>query len=551
MIAERVRRIQNAGSNGGKGLLTFQTGLILVIVLSLVFIVGAWDGQTDQTLMDAGRTLYAPELVLRGRTAYRDFDWMYAPLSPYLDALVYRVAGVRYDALQAWGCGLFFLIIVLLYQIGAILATPLPALAVIVPFILFSDCWLGFVPYSFAATYANLAGLLAFALLARPSRDGSPWRIAAAGVAVGFCCLSKLEFGLGALLGGAAYLTACRGTASQRRWFFGSAVATALPPYLALLRSMPMGTLVSQLFPFWLAKIYHFNLLQTPGILVLPASCAIVLLLALFRPGLLLPDDAPNERRPLMLGFMTFGLIITLRGLQGSWFINMGPPLIAISLLSAVLIRRLARFFASKKAEEIVQSLFLLFFLGSVGRMMQVVIDNRIDFNYTLRNPRLEARFYWGVGQLLDQTTGFFESQNLSQNLIAMPYMPVFNFLTRMDSPAPRLFYLKGFLPDAAAENEVIRDLEKAGGAWIVTSNIYDEKQPCGFTGCTFGVNYDLVIWSYLQRNYVTCAVWKDGKLSPVPHTRPRSERYAILAPRRWFDRAPSGERGTAHEVSR
>jgi hypothetical protein len=307
-----------------------------------------------------------------------------------------------------------------------------------------------------------------------------------------------------------------------------------LPLYLYLLHLIPARTMLTQLFPFWLARIYHSNPFDEPRLLFLPGCSLVAFLLILFKPSVLQPYLARKPYREVTAGFFLFAFLLGARGLQGSWFAQVGPPYLAISALLAIGIRGVVRFVSPRFASLAAQAAFLLFFLRCVFHLMNLVIEYRIDLPWTVQTPRMaHARFLRMTGEKINQTMRFVKRNGHSRYLVALPYMPAYNFVTEMDSPIHRIFYLPGFLSEDD-EQAAIRRLEAVRGAWVLISNQYDEGQLLGFRGWFFGKNYDRLLWSYLERNYVTCAVWRGDNLEPVPGTPVKIEELAILAPRSW-----------------
>src|SRR4051794_34778597 len=70
--------------------------LLIFAVHTLVFsllLVWTWRRWPDP-LIDFGRELYAPWQITRGHLLYRDLASLYGPLSPYVNALWFRLFGV-------------------------------------------------------------------------------------------------------------------------------------------------------------------------------------------------------------------------------------------------------------------------------------------------------------------------------------------------------------------------------------------------------------------------------------------------------------------------
>src|SRR5207244_13175095 len=68
-------------------------------------------------LIDFGRELYVPWQLSQGRVLYADVAYLNGPLSPYLNALWFRLFGVGIRTLVICNVALVAAIVVLLYRL--------------------------------------------------------------------------------------------------------------------------------------------------------------------------------------------------------------------------------------------------------------------------------------------------------------------------------------------------------------------------------------------------------------------------------------------------
>src|ERR1700733_9682983 len=75
------------------------------ITLALVFLAGLLitfpylNFQDYLSQGDHGRDLYAAQAVYRGELPYRDFWWVYGPLTPYYYGLFFKIFGTKISSM--------------------------------------------------------------------------------------------------------------------------------------------------------------------------------------------------------------------------------------------------------------------------------------------------------------------------------------------------------------------------------------------------------------------------------------------------------------------
>jgi len=148
--------------------------------------------------IDSGHEAYIPALLAQGKMLYRDVLWMYTPLAPYINSVLFRAFGARLEVLY-WAGSLAALgSALLLFLVGKQLSSRLVGwtagcVILLQAFHAWHFCFP--LPYSFAAVYGCLAACLflwcAVHLLASKHWI---WNVAA-----GFCAavalLLKMEIG--------------------------------------------------------------------------------------------------------------------------------------------------------------------------------------------------------------------------------------------------------------------------------------------------------------------------------------------------------------------
>jgi Dolichyl-phosphate-mannose-protein mannosyltransferase len=173
-----------------------------------VFAVLAWWSwrKWPDPLIDFGRELYTPWQLTRGRVLYRDIDTLFGPLSPYLNALWFKLFGVSMMTLAICNMAIFAVIVAGLHRLlrnATNLSTA--TAASLVTLLLFGFCQytdvggFNFVsPYSHEATHglALAVGMLLCVQRALADRRAGFWALA--GVLFGAILLTKPELSLAA-----------------------------------------------------------------------------------------------------------------------------------------------------------------------------------------------------------------------------------------------------------------------------------------------------------------------------------------------------------------
>ncbi len=224
---------------------------ILIAGSFLLMLLVSWRRWTS-LLVDTGREMDLPLRLLRGELLYRDIHYLYPPLSPYFNALLYRIFGVQLEVLNVSGVLCSLIIVALCYRIARrILGEWEAALATmaVVVWCIFKPEGNLIAPYSFAALHGMM---LALATLLVTLRYGEHrrWReVVWAGVLIGIAGITKQEFALTAAVTWSAGLLFVH----RREWkglllrlFVAASIAIAIaaPVYAYFLARVGWHTLI-------------------------------------------------------------------------------------------------------------------------------------------------------------------------------------------------------------------------------------------------------------------------------------------------------------------
>ena len=190
--------------------------LFWIVLIAVSFGAGlavSWE-RWGNPLVDCGREMNQPLRLASGQMLYSDVRHIYGPLSPYLNAALFKVFEPSLGVLYADGIITAALILILIYYVARQIMTPATAGAATL-----SVLWLCalkqagnyILPYSYSALHGCALGLITLALLlkfvrlqGRGATGSAVAFLAGAGLAAGAAVLAKTEMGTAAVAAGIA-----------------------------------------------------------------------------------------------------------------------------------------------------------------------------------------------------------------------------------------------------------------------------------------------------------------------------------------------------------
>jgi len=176
-----------------------RAGPALVAVAGAAMLAWSWRRWPDP-LIDFGRELYVPWRLVEGEILYADLAYFNGPLSPYLNALWFRLFDVSLLVLALCNIALAALLAAVLWRLlhrtGDRLAATVGGLVFVVFFAFGQIDIIGnynyVTPYSHEMTHGLLLGALAVLAAPRPARRGRRTAVVA-GLLLGLVFLTKAE----------------------------------------------------------------------------------------------------------------------------------------------------------------------------------------------------------------------------------------------------------------------------------------------------------------------------------------------------------------------
>jgi 4-amino-4-deoxy-L-arabinose transferase-like glycosyltransferase len=179
-------------------------------------------------LVDCGREMNQPLRLARGEMLYSEVRHIYGPLSPYVNAALYRIFGPSLNVLYADGIFSSIIILALVYWLARQLMGRMASTAATLSVMwlcAFKQAGNYVLPYSYSALHGCAIGLIALALLVKAASSKkkesllhrgmrrtftahcplpAAYYLLAAGVVAGLTVLAKTEMGLAAIAAGLA-----------------------------------------------------------------------------------------------------------------------------------------------------------------------------------------------------------------------------------------------------------------------------------------------------------------------------------------------------------
>jgi len=323
----------------------WQNGFIpflLIAAVSVYMLRLSWLKWAD-LVIDVGREMHMPLEILKGRLIYRDFAYIYGPLPPYFNSLLFLLFGVRLSSLYLNGLCAFTAACFLIYKIARFYLntffSTLAAVTFIVVFAFGQYLYLGtynfMLPYSYASV-DSLVFALAAVFFFRSALFNQKRRFDyLSGFFIGLALLSKIEVGA-ALLASAAAAVIFYAFASGKKPLFKFFLSKVMP-YLLLpagiagffygllffngadlsdATALIISNNSNAAFPFprWLSGINNLSLNLK---IIFLSSVSYLLLIFLFMAGGVLVKKAkeakmPFSGRPLFMVTLSFFILAAL-----------------------------------------------------------------------------------------------------------------------------------------------------------------------------------------------------------------------------------------------
>ena len=483
---------------------------------------------------DHGRDLYAFERTLHGDVPYQDYWWVYGPIMPYYYAVFDHFAGVNIQSILI-GKGLLTLTSgILIYFTLETLAGGLAAFA--------GAAWFFAFGHDFFFTYNHAGGItcIAFIMLCmaqylRHRNDDWLWT----GIVGAFILsLIKVNFGLLGII--ILLLTAwttdhgikISSTSRKHSFYIFSAIVLPLiiaGVYWSFLHGLSLKE-IRQCMPFSPEdNIYSSNPFQAMDVflslfwrntLTIPSDFTlwIVITICLLRIIYALTNQRINleQRRNILLILGLFGVYYVLNFHEylksGVWYRSFWAQPAGIVWMFALI------HLALEKYPKIFRFLIfiLLIVLASLHINTAVSLNRQIQASGRYLTLPLGGVFLSNSPEWLQtvEDTTIFLKTNIPSNetFFALPYDPLFYYLTTRKSPTRMLIFFDHLNIPPWQELKTLHELEAAKVNFVVLSNrIKSREMGLGI----FGKTYCPIIAKYIDDNFVPAVQFGDWQNEP------------------------------------
>ncbi len=476
----------------------FLVFLILTVMLGIVHHAPFVNFQSAMAVGDHGFNLYAFERTAMGDTPYVDFWWCYGPFAPYYFAAFIKMFGASMSSVFAGKALLNFLAGLFCFLAVCRVASPILALTVTMFYWAYFPDF--FYSYNHTAGIACFMGLI-FTLFSYYRDPRRRW-IWAGFLFLLVLCLVRINMGIAMLFGFVTVLWAAdrifhKDKFSSRLPLYtgGSALVLGISLFIywAMLHSLPLYKIQqcmpyfnkiymadSDPEPFLKYKVYLGSLLQLVTstysfalLLLLLIACTARTVYLLLRTPVDLTKHNPLHFAVAVTFFLgllaSHEFFLGAHVYRGIWTIPFQMIFFGLTI-----------HFATRNIKPLVAQGLVLCVLAIV------LLDlfqyyGRINNEYKVREQFLhapKAKVYLGNRQPWIRTVeeiALYLNENLKEDetFFAVPYEPMYYFLTDRKSPTWHVMFVRGSGITEQQEQDIIATLKDPRITYVLLSNRY------------------------------------------------------------------------------
>ncbi|MDP8267013.1 MAG: hypothetical protein P9M07_08780 [Candidatus Aceula meridiana] len=506
--------------------------LLLLIIAAGAIFLPIHNFQTPIAQGDHGRDLYAFQQVSEGAVPYHDFWWVYGPLTPYLFALIFKIFGASIQAAIATQLAFKVCTAIFFYLALICFASPIFAFAGALWFLKFQPIFPHTYTHSLGITTSVAMIYFLFCYLQFFQKKYLFFGL----VAGFFLFFMKINFGMVNL---AAFSSSFlilnyvfkETRAHQKTYFLTlfSALFLVVAIHWIILRGLPFYA-VRQCFPLLNTDHPYTASVLTTFYAFVKNSLSVVsktwiklffssLVCFSFANILLQSPTTKKEKEQklktlIALSFLGIFFIFNLHEflVSGVHYRLIWAKPFQIMLLFLVLAA------GQKNLNKLIKSAFLLV-------IFSLITINLITQNNIVRYVKQPAyRFKINKTDIfttnppewtstIRQTTYFLNAQlKNSETFFALPYDPIYYFLTNKKSPTRQLIFFDHINIPKEQEIKIIAELNNKAVNYVVLSNRCDSKEH-GLG--TFGKTYCPLLASYIFSNFEPIRTFGDWTNEP------------------------------------
>lgn len=505
--------------------------LFLTLIIGILALWPLHDFQYYLAQGDHGRDLYGFQATMNGALPYRDYWWVYGPLMPYYYSLFFKVLGISIKSVL-----LGKLILNLLSGIFLFLT-----LSLFIPhlFAFMAALWFWIFQPDFFFTYNHASGITmlmasTFCLFEylQTTRIRYLYGIL---LSLFIFSLIKINFGLVFLMTFLIILYAADRInkipfSPPKRLFYAAAV-TLFPLllfliYFSLLRDLPLYT-IRQCFPY-LGSDHPYNASLGTTLSIWWQAIAfninenwvnrffglfIIISISLTFHELFHNKIEKRLRQRIIFAISILAILYTVNLheflVSGVFYRTFWAKPFSI-LLSFLFIGFAIRNHPKTIRALLILTLALIIFLKYTDRVKTITTKKNQGQYLSLKKGQViianSIRWLHTVEQVTHHLKTRLEDD---ETFLAMPYDPLYYFLSDKISPTRQLIFFEHINIPEEQERKIIDELEKKRVNYVLLSS----RMSSGETGLgTFGKDYCPLIAEYLDKNFKVAAVFGDWK---------------------------------------
>ncbi|MBP9853328.1 MAG: hypothetical protein KBD53_00505 [Candidatus Omnitrophica bacterium] len=496
--------------------------LILAALCGLVILTPQINFQSAISVGDHGLNFYTFQRVAHGDKLYQDFWWGYGPLSPHYYAFFYKFVGETMSSVILGRMLLIFLSGIFCYLTVASFAPPLLALAASLWFWLYNPDFF----YSYNHTGAFTAFLALSYFIFSYYKNGRSRYIVYSLITLFLLNLIRINIGLALLIGFIVAIFMADKYIHRKNQKenlirnmlagLGICLLSGLI-YWFMLKGLPSYA-ISQCMPYF-SKTYHnvsssekyimyfkflFYIIGQSSRYVMAFTIVIAAIILTTRELIKSTDQKVKTDMFFALGTIS-GLII----LVAHEFI-MGYQLYRVNwtIPYQIVLFCLIIGFAVKKYNSKIQYsviVFILFVaLFDSGRYLYRLHNKfKVPGQFlTLKNAKIYVGNERAWIKTVEQTTNYLnEVLKDDETFFAVPYEPLYYFLTNRKSPTWHVLFMVGTELNAIQEQQMIEILKNKKIRYVLLSNRYRSKEA---DMGELGVTHLKELAKYINENFQT-----------------------------------------------
>ncbi len=395
-------------------------GLLIVAITIIAMLFFTWR-TWPEPITDFGRELYVPWRLAQGKVLYRDLAHLNGPLSPYFNAMLFRLFGASLMTLVVANIAILASLVLMLHRLAARMSDELSATVACVAFVILlaigqpgpAGNYNFITPYAHEMTHGVTMSIAMIGCLSAYARRQRAIWLVGAGALLGLVFLTKPEVFLAALIGGivGVYLSTrdSPNRSRDRALFVAAAFAPSLVAIAALSFAMPPSQAIGSILTSW-SGVFDGRIESLPFyqrvrgtddvgesvrlIVEIGAGIAIII-------GALLAAGWRKRARSSQIATVVIVVAILCLTRRVIGWENIGRPLIII--VPAILIGLLWRLRRGTENDATQARLFLqlIFTIFALVLLAKIPLRVRLyHYGFALAMPALIVSIIAGVGWL-------------------------------------------------------------------------------------------------------------------------------------------------------